>query len=233
MRVLGVGAHPDDLEILCGGTLAKYARQGHDVFMCHVCRGDKGHFEIPPDELARIRDEEARRAAAIINARTFGPFADDLDLFVTREMILRLVEVIRETKPDIIITHSPDDYMPDHIAASHIVFSASFTATLPHFRTRSEAHTKVTPIYHTDVLAGVGPAPTEYVDITDTFDVKRQMLSEHKSQITWLKSHDNVDVLEYIETIAKFRGLQCGVKYAEGFRQVRTWGRIIPNRLLP
>jgi LmbE family N-acetylglucosaminyl deacetylase len=71
------------------------------------------------------------------------------------------------------------------------------------------------------------------VDITDTFDVKRQMLSEHKSQITWLKSHDNVDVLEYIETIAKFRGLQCGVKYAEGFRQVRTWGRIIPNRLLP
>ena len=68
MRVLAVGAHPDDLEILCGGTLVRYAEEGHEVVMCHATKGDRGSFEYSSEEIARIRDEEARRASEIARA---------------------------------------------------------------------------------------------------------------------------------------------------------------------
>ena len=63
MRILAVGAHPDDLEILCSGTLGRYVKQGHHVIMAHVCRGDKGHWEIPHHEVGVIRDKETQAAA--------------------------------------------------------------------------------------------------------------------------------------------------------------------------
>ena len=70
LRVLGIGCHPDDLEILCGGTLARYAAVGHRVIMAVVANGDKGHFEIPPEELARMRAAELAASAALIGAQT-------------------------------------------------------------------------------------------------------------------------------------------------------------------
>src|SRR4051812_34036669 len=68
MRVLGVGAHPDDLEILAGGTLARYVREGHDVVMCHASAGDCGHLELGAEEIMAVRRREAQRAAAIAGA---------------------------------------------------------------------------------------------------------------------------------------------------------------------
>ena len=68
MRVLAVGAHPDDLEILCGGTLARFVQEGHEVVMCHATRGDRGSFVHTSEEIARIRGAEARRAAEICGA---------------------------------------------------------------------------------------------------------------------------------------------------------------------
>jgi len=68
MRVLAVGAHPDDVEFSCGGTLAKYAQAGHTVIIAYATNGDKGHFRIPPPELALVREREARTAAAVIGA---------------------------------------------------------------------------------------------------------------------------------------------------------------------
>ena len=68
MRVMAIGAHPDDLEILCAGTLARYAAEGHAVTMCHVARGDRGSYQHTRDEIATIRDLEARAAAALIDA---------------------------------------------------------------------------------------------------------------------------------------------------------------------
>src|SRR5439155_3780498 len=69
MRVLAVGAHPDDLEILCGGTLARYVQEGHEVVMCHATRGDRGSFIHTSEEIAQIRGEEAARAAEIAGAQ--------------------------------------------------------------------------------------------------------------------------------------------------------------------
>jgi LmbE family N-acetylglucosaminyl deacetylase len=233
MKVLAVGAHPDDLEILCGGTLARFSREGHSVTMAYSCRGDKGHFEIPPDELAKIRAREARNSASIIGAESIGLGIDDLELRVERGCLMRFVDLIRRVEPDIIITHHPDDYMPDHTITSRLVFDASFIATLPHTKTRYPASRKITPIYHMDTLAGVKFEPCEYVDITETLETKLQMLEKHSSQIEWLSKHDGIDIVEFVKVVARFRGLQAGTKYAEGFCAAHAWGRNVANRYLP
>ena len=233
MKVLAVGAHPDDLEILCAGTLARLAGDGNEVTMAHACRGDKGHFEIPPDELSEIRAREAEESASVIGAASVGLGIDDLELRVEREYTMRFVELVRRSRPDVILTHSPNDYMPDHTVTSRLVFDASFIATLPHTRTEHPHHDRVTPIYYMDTVTGANFEPDEYVDITSTIDLKREMLGKHKSQIEWLKNHDKIDVLDTMETVAKFRGLQCGSDFAEAFCRARTWPRNPTRRYLP
>ncbi len=233
MNILAVGAHPDDMEILCTGTLARYSRDGHSVIMAHICNGNKGHHHIPPDKLAEVRAREAGSSAKVIGAEHINLGIEDLDVYLEREQVLKCVELIRRTTPDVIITHSPDDYMPDHTVTSKLVFDASFIATLPHTKTEHEHFEKITPLYYTDTLAGVKFQPEEYVDISETFAVKKKMLACHESQLKWLKEHDKIDILEFIETVARFRGLQCGVLYAEAFRKADVWGRNTPHRVLP
>ncbi len=233
MRVLAIGAHPDDLEILCGGTLAKFAQRGDKVFMAHLCNGNMGGKNIPPEELIRIREEEAKKAGEIIGAEVLGGFFGDLDLYPDRNARIQVIDLIRKVKPDLIITHSLDDYMPDHVYTGKLVFDAAFTATLPNYRTEFPAHEKIVPIYFMDTLAGINFHPTDFVDITDTFQIKKKMFLCHESQYKWLSSHHKTSPTEMIEIMAKFRGLQCGVEYAEAFKRLEVWGRIFPHRYLP
>lgn len=236
MNVLAVGCHPDDLEIGCGGTLAKLASQGHKVTMVHVANGDKGHKIIQPEELKAIRKLEAQAAGALIGAEVISLDVPDLTVKCDQdELVLKLAKVIRETKPDYIITHPPEDYMKDHMEVSKAVFDASFAATVPHYNGESgdDAHHKVAPIYYMDTLAGVGFLPTEYVDISDYIEVKIQMNDCHQSQIKWLYEHDGIDFLDFVRTVSKFRGLQVGKAYAEGFKQCQAWPRLTTERLLP
>jgi N-acetylglucosamine malate deacetylase 1 len=233
MRILAVGAHPDDLEILCGGTLARFAQAGHQVTMCHACNGNLGHLEIPRDELREIRREEAINAAAVIGAESSTLDIDDLDMYVEREARMKMTEAIRSSKPDVIILPDPRDYMPDHTIGSAVGFDASFCATLPQLVTASPVHFKLTPIYFADTVAGFDFMPEEYVDISEVHEVKRRMIACHKSQADWLRKHDNVDYVEMAMVQSAFRGLQAGVKYAEAFRQHRVWGRVTTRRYLP
>ncbi|HOJ12030.1 MAG TPA: PIG-L family deacetylase [Clostridiales bacterium] len=235
MNVLAVGCHPDDLEIACAGTLAKYAKEGHNVFMCHVANGNMGHAIIMPDELREIRTKEAERAGEIVGAKEVINL-DVPDLKVNsynEDTVMKLIEVIRYTKPDIIITHGPQDYMKDHVETGKMVFDASFSSTIPHTFTKSSNRPGNVPIYYMDTLAGVDFLPEEYVDVTDTIETKLNALNCHESQIKWMLEHDKIDFLDFVRTVSKFRGLQCGVKYAEGFRRCVTWGRLITKRLLP
>lgn len=233
MNILAVGAHPDDIEALCGGTLAKYSKQGHKVFMAHLCSGNMGGGNISPEKLADIRDKEAKNAAAIIGAEVMKPVAGDLELYPSREMRIKVVDIIRQLKPDVIITHSPADYMPDHVITGQLVFDAAFTATLPLYKTRYPAHEKITPIYYMDTLAGLGFEPDCYVDITEFFEIKKLMWLAHESQYKWLEGHHKSDPVKLIERMSGFRGLQCGVEYAEGFKMVKVWGRVPAHGLLP
>lgn len=233
MRVLAVGAHPDDVEGLCGGTLAKYVEQGHTIVMCHATNGDKGHHEILPHELAGIRKKEAREAAGIIKAEVIALDLSDAELTVGIPTRSKFIDMIRQAEPDVIITHSPDDYAPDHVATSQLIFDASFICTAPSIKTEHKVHKSVPPVYYMDTVAGINFMPEEYVDITGTMEIKRRMIAEHKSQLEWVREHDGVDMMEFIETTARFRGLQAGVQYAEGFCRLHAWPREITKRVLP
>jgi LmbE family N-acetylglucosaminyl deacetylase len=231
LNVLAIGCHPDDIEVSCAGTMAKYRQQGHHVIVCHVANGNLGHAIIQPDELRDMRREEARRAGALAGIEVITCDVGDLMVYPNEEQRNKVVEVIRYAKPDVIITHSPEDYMPDHTAVSKLVFDASFAASVPHYLNAEAA--PLTPIYYMDTLAGVGFLPTEYVDISDTIDLKLEMLECHESQMKWMRDHDHIDFAEFVKTCARFRGLQCGAQYAEAFTQCYAWPKVTTKRMLP
>ncbi|NLC69648.1 MAG: hypothetical protein GX754_12900 [Clostridiaceae bacterium] len=235
MNILAVGCHPDDLEIGCAGTLAKYAKEGHNVFMCHVANGNMGHTVIMPDELRKIRVKEAQEAGKVIGAKeVFSLDVPDLKVnSYDEDTVMKLIEVIRYVKPDVIITHGPGDYMKDHVETGKMVFDASFSSSIPHTYTRSPHYPGKVPIYYMDTLAGVNFLPEEYVDISTTIEIKLNALNCHQSQVKWMYEHDGIDFLDFVRTVSKFRGLQCGVQYAEGFRRCVTWPRLTTKRLLP
>lgn len=235
MNILVVGCHPDDLEIDCGGTIARYTREGHTVYLCHVADGNMGHTEIMPEELRQIRLAEAQEAGKVLGAVEVVTL-DIGDLRVRAaepDTIRKMVDVIRHTQPDVIITHAPNDYMTDHNEVSQLVFDASFTASIPHFSTQVHGTAKITPLYYMDTVGGVNFLPTEYVDITDTIETKLAALACHQSQLRWLQEHDHIDYIEFTRSVSRFRGIQCGVTYAEGFRQCLTWPRLTTRRFLP
>ncbi len=232
MNVLAIGCHPDDIEISCAGTLVKCVKRGDKVTVCHVANGNMGHAIIQPDELREMRIEEARRAGALAGIEVIT--ADIGDLLPNGcDMAQRdqIVEIIRSVNPDFIITHSPTDYMPDHLAVQKLVFDATFAASVPHYGIGPAC--EVTPLFYMDNLAGMSFQPTEYVDITDTMELKLQMLECHESQLKWMRDHDHIDFADFVRTCSKFRGLQCGVDYAEGFTQAFVWPKVVAKRLLP
>jgi LmbE family N-acetylglucosaminyl deacetylase len=234
MNVLAIGCHPDDLEIACSGTLAKYVKQGHKVFMCHIANGNLGHAVIMPRELGLIRAKEAEKSAEIIGAEPINIDVDDMNVdSYNKDTLKKVIDVIRYTKPDLIITHNPDDYMKDHMEASRIAFNASFGSSIPHIETDHPSYDDIVPIFYMDTLAGINFIPTEYVDISDMIDLKLQALACHESQIKWMYEHDKIDFLDFVKTTSKFRGLQCRSAFAEGFRQCLAWPRVVTQRLLP
>lgn len=234
MNILAIGCHPDDLEIGCAGTLARYVGEGHRVVMCHVANGDKGHKVIPPKELRVMRHQEAERAAGIVGAeKVFDLDVPDLEVNAKSARLLEdLIRVIRYASPDLIITHSPDDYMADHVEVSRAVFDASFSASVPHICEDAQP-CEIAPIYYMDTLAGVNFLPEEYVDVSDYIDKKLSALDCHQSQIKWMLEHDKIDFLDFVRTCSKYRGMQCGVRYAEGFRRSVCWPKLTVRRLLP
>lgn len=234
MNVLAIGCHPDDIEINCAGTLAKCAARGDKVTVCHVANGNLGHVIIGPDELRDIRCEEAKKAGSLAGIEVVTCDVGDLLVYEgSREQRDKVVDVIRSADPDFIITHAPNDYMPDHVAVSRLVFDATFAASVPHYKTKVDAASKLTPLYYMDNLAGVNFIPTEYVDVSDMIDKKLEMLECHESQLRWMRDHDGIDFAEFVKTCARYRGLQCSVDYAEGFTQCLAWPKITTKRFLP
>lgn len=241
MNVLAIGCHPDDVEIACAGTLAKCVKRGDKVIVCHVSTGNLGHVIIPPDELTLIRAEEARKAGSLAGIEVISAGFDDLMIYDgNKEARDKIVDVIRYAQPDFIITHTPNDYMPDHTAVSKLVFDASFTATLPNYTDYPHRYSdpngepaKLVPIFYMDSLAGVGFNPTEYVDISEEIDLKIEMLECHASQLVWMREHDGIDFADMVKTCSRYRGYQCGADYAEGFTQCQVYLKGTTKRLLP
>lgn len=232
--VLVISCHPDDVEIACAGTLLKCKERGDRVVVCHLCSGNLGHEIIQPDELAQMRAQEAITAGSLGGIEVMWGGFDDLDIYDNnKEARDKVVKVIREVNPDFIITHDPDDYMPDHVAVSKLAFDASFAATVPHYPCDAKGSARLVPIYYMDTLCGVNFNPTEYVDVTPYIDKKLEMLECHASQIVWMRDHDGIDFPDMVKVCSRYRGFQCGADYAEGFKQCQVYLKGVTKRMLP
>ncbi len=232
--VLAITCHPDDMEIACAGTLLKCKERGDRVVVCHLSSGNQGHEIIMPEELTAMRAKEAKRSGDLAGFEVMWGGFHDLEIYDNnKESRDKVVDVIRQVDPDFNITQDPEDYMPDHVAVSKLVFDACFTATLPHYNTKVPGKARLTPIYYMDTLAGVGFNPTEYVDVSDQIDKKLTMLECHESQIVWMRDHDHIDFPDMVKTCCRYRGFQCGADYAEGFRQCQVYLKGTTKRLLP
>jgi LmbE family N-acetylglucosaminyl deacetylase len=239
MNVLAIGAHPDDVDLKCGGTLAKFAKQGHKVFTATATNGNVGSATMSMEETARVRKEEARRAAAHIGAEYICLDFDDEMFFESREARLAFINLVRYCKADLIITHSPKDYNPDHELTSKIVTDIPIMIPVAKIETQAPPYDKIPLVAYFEPALGIGFVPTEYVDITEEMETKMAMCYEHKSQIDWMghnfKDAKNEDESFFRNTIisAKYRGTQCGVPYAEAFRMAYDGFRVVPRRVLP
>ncbi len=238
MNILAIGAHPDDIETECGGTLAKYAKLGHKVFTATATNGNIGSATLPMDEIAKIRKEEARKAAAHIGAEYICLDYDDEMFFEDKTARLAFIDLVRYCKADVILTHSPHDYNPDHMLTSKIINDIAVMIPIAKIETKNKPHDKIPIIVYFEPANGHGFIPTQYVDISDVIDIKRAMCYEHQSQIAWMQDNykDSVGDKDFFESVmnnAKYRGTQCGVEYAEAFRMANDAFRVVPYRVLP
>jgi LmbE family N-acetylglucosaminyl deacetylase len=198
MKILAIGAHPDDIEIYMFGTLAAWAAAGAALEFAIATDGSRGGTGDPA-ELARTRRQEAAQAAALLGVTPrFLDFADGT-LVAGAALVGRLKEVIGETLPDLVLTHAPNDYHGDHRALSDAVrIAASFTA----------------PVLHADTLGGVGLEATHYVDITPHFPEKAAAIRAHVSQ-------DPERFVAAASALNAFRARQCNAPegaFAEAWR---------------
>jgi len=220
MNLIFFGAHPDDLEILAGGTIARCAAEGHNVWMAIATNGNVGSPDLDRDEIAAIRAREAEEAAAVLGAKgVIHIGVDDEFLFDDKPTRLKFVDAVRHAQADIIFTHNPNDYHPDHIACSKLASDARILSAVRLIET-DHPHLKAPPeLFHMDSIVGMGFVPQLFVDITETYEIKMASIRRHDSQISWLRSIFNKDLTQMAAIPAAYRGLQAGVPYAEAFLQ--------------
>ncbi len=234
-RVLAVGAHPDDVEIMCSGTLFLLRQLGYEIHVVSLTLGDCGSNELSSEEVRGIRHGESQRACEMLGAAYHHAGFSDLCIFNDDNSNRRVTALVREIDPWIVITHSPQDYMSDHEMTSLLVRNACFYASIPNYETVGLTNVARTssipylyyaqPIENID-LFGKKIVPQFYVDVSGMIEQKIEMLSCHESQRNWLRAHHGMD--EYVESMRRWnaslgeRATQISGKpliYAEAFRQ--------------
>lgn len=243
MNVLAIGAHPDDVEINCAGTLAKYAAQGHRVFIATATNGNIGSAVMDFEETAKVRKAEAAKSAAIIGAEYICLDYDDEFLFYDKEARLNFINLVRYCKADVILTHYPKDYNPDHELTGKIINDLVVMVPIAKIKTGNPPYPNLPVIYYFEPAFGMGFIPTDYVDITDFYETKKKMFLCHESQKEWMYENykgfgDNCDLddevfINNLRIQSEYRGMQSGVKYAEAFIRCGDAYRMTTKRLLP
>lgn len=230
-KILAIHAHPDDVEMLAAGTLALLAERGHEIGIVTMTPGDCGSAEHSADAISAIRRMEAQRAAALIGA-TFGCAEfRDLAVFNDDPSRRRVTEILRMSRPDIVLTSSPVDYLCDHEATSALVRDACFGAPAPNYSTGAHpaaaALNAIPHLYFMDPIGGVDRdnqpvIPDFTVNIGSAFAKKREMLAQHESQRGWLRKQHGVDeYLNLMESWSRERGRLAGFEFGEGFRRYK------------
>jgi LmbE family N-acetylglucosaminyl deacetylase len=199
LRLLIIGAHPDDADYAAGGTAALYRQAGHVVKMVSVTNGAAGHHLPPGAEMARRRRAEAAAAGAVIGAAYETWDHPDGDLLPTLENRALVIRLIRSFKPDLVLTHRPNDYHPDHRYTSLLVQDSAYLVTVPAV-VPDTPHLMRDPViaYLPDDFQKPYPLePTVAVDVGPVLERIVDMLDCHKSQFyEWLAyNHGYLDRL--------------------------------------
>ena len=224
--VLAIHAHPDDTESFCAGTLALLKNKGFRVVLATMTPGGMGGITQDEKGTAETRRIEARKAAAVLGADYYCLEQRDGYVFDTLEARVKVTELIREVQAGVVFTHLPFDYHADHRATSSIVEAGTMLATLKNVPTDIPPAAVTPLLYHTepfgftDTLGRPVPEPSFYIDISQTFLKKLEMLSKHESQKALMKQMFGIhDFFNDMRENDLFLGKKVGVPYAEAFWQ--------------
>jgi LmbE family N-acetylglucosaminyl deacetylase len=223
-RILVVFAHPDDAEFGSAGTAAKAAKDGKDVIYCVVTDGSKGSSdpEMTPEALISMRQKEQRAAAAVLGVKdvTFLGFEDGM-LQPTLDVRKAITRVIREYRPDVVISPAPERNLsinvfvqhPDHLAAGEAALAAVYPCARDRMTFPDLAAAGLEPHAVREVWV-IGAGGDHIIDITNTIDLKVQALQAHVSQVGEREVH------EFVPRRARQLGSEHGVEYAEAFKRI-------------
>ncbi len=224
--VLSIGAHPDDAEFFCAGTLALLHEKGWDVHIATMAPGDCGTVQYSREEISRIRKAEAAKAVSMLDGAYHCLECGDIFILYDRPTLLKTIELVRKVRPSIVFTTSPSDYMVDHDVASKLAQTACFACGVVNVETPgAEPFEPIPHLYYMDPaeqkdIFGTEIQPGMIVDITSVMETKEKMLCCHESQRHWLMTHHGMD--EYVNMMKagdQKRGQQINAQFGEGFRQ--------------
>ncbi len=227
-RAFAVAAHPDDIEFVMAGTLILLAQAGYEIHYMNIANGCCGSNELSAEHTAIAREKEAIAAADSIGAEFHPSLVNDLEIFYNDETLKKLAAVMREVSPEILLVHSPSDYMEDHMNACRLAVTAAFARGMPNYPTippRPPVEQNVT-IYHAQPHGNRDPLgqavrPGLFVDVGAVMEQKAAMLACHQSQQQWLDTSQGLN--SYIETMRDLMrevGRMSGrYEYAEGWRR--------------
>jgi LmbE family N-acetylglucosaminyl deacetylase len=234
MNILAFGSHPDDVELLCAGTLLKYKKQGHKIFIALTTSGNIGSNIIEGrEEIARTREAEQLEAARFYDAEVRFLRYNDEGLMDGPEVRRNVLNAMRWADPDVIFTNFPGDRSTDHNMTGTIVGRVMLSLPGKNVPADEPPIEKAPSLFYWDTAAGLHFEPEVYVDITDTYEQKIEALKCHKSQFAWMDTFQIQGFADHCRILSEFRGLQAGCRYAEGFRAYRIHGYMPDFKLLP
>ena len=228
MTVLAITCHPDDMEMMMGGTLLLLRQAGCAVHHINLANGSVGSAHRTPMEIAGVRREEARRSAALLGSTLHESLVDDLEVFYTQDLIRRVTALVRQVKPDVVLTQSLEDYMEDHMNTARVASTATFLRNVANYRSIPDepAVFEDAMLYHatphilTDMMRRP-IVPEVYVDVTTVMDAKEKLLACHASQKEWLDKTQGLDsYLRSMRELSEKVGAMSGrFRFAEGWRR--------------
>ncbi|HZM05578.1 MAG TPA: PIG-L family deacetylase [Candidatus Saccharimonadales bacterium] len=231
--VLAIAAHPDDIEFMAAGTLWLLAEAGCEIHYLNMASGNCGTTQYDSNTARKVRAAEARRAAKLLGAHFHPSLTNDLEIFYDLKNLRRLAAVIREVRPAIVLTHSPQDYMEDHTNACRLAVTSAFARGMPNFKTLPfrKAQAGEAALYHwmphgfRDGLRR-RIVPGAFVNTNSAQPIKRAALAEHRSQQSWLDTSQGMNsYVAAMEGMSLEMGKMSGkFRHAEGWRRHLHWG---------
>lgn len=227
-RVFAIAAHPDDIEFLMAGTLMLLHQQGWELHYWNLANGSCGTTEYTPPQIVSIRREEAMAAAKTMGAHYHESICNDLEIFYDKRTLTKVSSVMRSVSPDVVLTHSPLDYMEDHMNTCRLVVTAAFSRGMPNFPVDPPCQTtqQDVVIYHAQPYSHYDPLgkivqPEWFIDVSNVVETKSELLAKHECQKKWLDESQGLD--SYLQTQrdldAKAGQMSGKFQFAEGWRR--------------